>query len=332
MAQNNQEEIDLLFFFKKFNQLGRKGVVSIFKALGFARKYWIVILILILAGAGYGYYAQTKSPPPKKARVLVRINFDAVNYVYSIVENVNNEISGETFAKTGNKEVDKELDRVAALELTPIINLKEILDKYDINDRKLEGLIKTLDFDFEDEGEFATLSETFRSEYRFHYLDVVLSSSANKNTLDYLFMHINENPLLKEVKTTGIKSLEGRIASTEETIGQINSVLETYRINEALPAPSAQLYVVDKNFNISEIFKNKASLQKQLENLQRDLVYAKDVLVNVNKPSLYEDTGLFNNKMLFYPIVFVFIFFVLAFGRTTYFSMKRIAEQESSNK
>ncbi|MEL6812874.1 MAG: hypothetical protein AAFP76_16220 [Bacteroidota bacterium] len=329
MAQNNQEEIDLLFFFKQFNKLVKRGVVSLFKALGFARKYWIVILVLALAGAGYGYYVQSNAKPSQKARLLVRINFDAVNDVYSVVTNVNNEIAGGILAKTGDAEVDKELARVGSLELTPIINIKEILAEYDSNDRRLEGIVKNLDFEFEEEGEFAALSETFRSEYKFHYLDVSLSSSASPNTIHVLLKHINGLEFLQAIKTNGANSLEARIASTKETIEQINHVVETYKVSENNPAANAQLFVVDKNFNISEIFKNKMALQKQLEGLERDKVYSSDVLVNVNKPSLFTEEGFFSNKMLIYPILFVFAFFGLALLRTAYMSMKRIAEEAS---
>lgn len=330
MAQNNQEEIDLLFFFKKFNQLVRKGIVSIFKGLRFVRKYWIVILILIAAGIAYGYYVESKAQPSQKASMLVRINFNAVNNVYSIVNNMNNKIAGGGLAKTGVAEDDKELDKVGGMEFTPIVNVQEILDRYDYNDRRLEGIVKNLDFEFDEEGEFADLSATFRNQYRYHYLDVALSHSANPGTLDKLIEHINSNPLLKEVKTTGIKSLEERLDATKETIEQINMVLESYAIKETQPYPNTQLYVVDKNFNISEIFKNKVALQKELEALQSDLVYAKDVIVNVTEPTLFVETSFFSNKKVLYPLLFVFIFFGLAFLRSSYFSLKRIAEEEIS--
>lgn len=327
MAENNQQEIDLLFFVQKLNNAFKRGVVLLYNGLLFAKRNWIILLVLILAGVGYGYYAESNAKPSKKAQVLVRINFGAVHDVYSIVANANNEIVSGTFADTGDSEMDKELNRVGAMELTPIINIKEILDKYDSNDRRLEGIVKNLDFEFEEEGEFAALSETFRSEYKYHYLDVSFSHSATTETLEKLIEHINQTPILQETRENGIKSMQEGITSTKETIEQINGVLESYNASEKSSGPQAQLYVVDKNFNISEIFKNKVSLQKQLEDMQRDMVYAKEVVVNVNKPSLYIEEGILSKKMLVYPILLVFIFFGLALMRSAYFSMKRLAEE-----
>lgn len=323
MAQNNQGEIDLLFFIKKLNQFFKKMVVLLFRALGFIRRNWIIILVIIGLGIAYGYYVQSKTVPSKTAKVLLRINFNTVNYVYSTIENLNNSLAEGTV----EGENLKELYKVKSLEIEPIINLKDILDKYELNDRRLESLLRSIEYEFEEEDEFSQISETFRSEYKYHTLKVVLSSGATQETLEALFNYINGNKVLKEIKVSSVKSLEERIASNEETIQQINTVLEKYKTDEVSSAPSsAQLYVVD-NFDISEIFTSKVELQKELEELKRDYVYSKDVVVNVNKPSLYSNIGFFNNKVLFYPILFVFIFFMLALIRTIYFALKEIADE-----
>ena len=82
------------------------------------------------------------------------------------------------------------------------------------------------------------------------------------------------------------------------------------------------------NFDIADIFESKMTLQKEMEGLRRDLVFSKDVVVNVNKPQLYRNLGITSNKMVFYPVLFLFVFFLLALLRTFYFSLKRIAEEE----
>jgi len=323
MTQNNQEEVDLLFFIKKINKFFRKLVVLFFRALRFIRRNWIVILILIALGIGYGYYVQSKTAPSKTTKILLRINFDTVNYVYSTIENLNKSL-GESAYEGTNK---NELLKVKSLEITPIINLRDILDKYEMNDRRLETLYRSIEYEFDDEDEFSQLPETFRSEYKYHYLKVVLSDGATEKTVDALLDYINSNEILKQIKVASIKGLEDRIASNKETIQQINTVLEKYKTDEISPAnSSAQLYVVD-NFDISEIFTSKVELQKELEDLQRDYVYAKDVVVNVNRPKLYDNLSFFSNKMLFYPLLFVFIFFLLALIKTIYYALKEIANE-----
>ena len=134
--------------------------------------------------------------------------------------------------------------------------------------------------------------------------------------------------MLQEIKAVSVESIEDRIESNEETIAQINEVLEKYKVDDNRPATSStQLYVVD-NFDIADIFESKMTLQKEMEGLRRDLVFSKDVVVNVNKPQLYRNLGITSNKMVFYPVLFLFVFFLLALLRTFYFSLKRIAEEE----
>ena len=158
MAQNNQDEIDLLFFIKKLNQFFKKMVVLLFRALGFIRRNWIIILVIIGLGIAYGYYVQSKTVHSKTAKVLLRINFNTVNYVYSTIENLNNSLAEGTV----EGENVKELYKVKSLDIKPIINLKDILDKYELNDRRLESLLRSIDYEFEEEDEFSQISETFR--------------------------------------------------------------------------------------------------------------------------------------------------------------------------
>ena len=140
MATKEQEEIDLLFFIKKINQFFKRVARALVDALGFIRRNWIIILVLILAGVGYGYYVQSNTSPSQKAKVLLRINFDSVNYVYSLVENLNENIKDGTLVVE-----DKELNKVKALELKPIINFRDILEKYDEIDRRLDILLRNVE-------------------------------------------------------------------------------------------------------------------------------------------------------------------------------------------
>jgi len=325
MADQNQEEIDLLFFFKKINNFFKKIGIGIYNGIQFIKRNWIIMLILIGAGVGYGWYMNSKSSTPQKAKMLIRINFDSVNYVYSLIENLNENILDGTLEAE-----DRELYKVKALQINPIINFRDILDKYDETDRRLEMLLRNIEYEFEDEDEFSQLPETFRSEYKYHHLEVVVSGSSTQETLNSLISYINNNPVLQEVKEVSAQSIQDHIEANEQTIAQINSVLEKYKTDQAEGSlTGTQLYVVD-NFDIADIFESKMTLQRQLESLRRDAVYAKDVVVNVNRPQLYRNIGITSNKMLYYPILYVLIFFGLALLRNFYLNIQRAAKENEA--
>lgn len=328
MSKRNQDEIDLFYFIEKFNNFVHKSVVLLFDALRFAIKYWVLILVLAIIGVGLGYYVQTENPPEKKARVLVRINFDSVNSVYSVVEDINTQISEEDYKKIEDQAIRKELRKIFSIEITPIINVRDILDRYDINDRKLEGFLKSIEYEFEDDDEFTQLSETFRTEYKYHYFDITAANDANQSTLNALMDYLNSNPILQQVKETGKAALKERIESNQFTIEQINNVMDAYTTKETSPAPQAQLYVVDKNFNISEVFRTKVTLQAELEILKRELVYADRVILNVNKPKLVKDKSIIKNEMVIYPIILIAFLFLWGALRAIYFSLKAYADSK----
>ena len=324
--ENNQKEIDLFYVSDRIKGIINYWIVLAYSAITFLKKAWWLILIVLAAGVGYGYYLESKADPAKEARTLLRINFDAVNYVYSVVENLNSNFPEQNVVFSEDKDINRELSKIVALELVPVIDIKDILDRYDQDDRRLENILRNAEFSFDDEAEFAEISETFRSEYYYHQLSIVAASSADEKTVEALIKFINQAPILMELKEASVANMQERIADTEETIDQINMVLEKYKIEDASGLNSgSQLYVVD-NFDISKVFSTKVDLLGQLDDMKRDFVYAKDVVINVNKPKLFNRYGFFKSKMVHYAVFFLFLFFLLAFARFVLLSMKRVAD------
>jgi len=327
--ENNQKEIDLFYLSDRIRQIINSWVVLGYSVFGFIRKTWWIILIVIAAGVGYGFYEESEVDPPKEATVLLRINFDAVNYVYSAVENLNENFPLMGKVVSEDKKINREISKIAKLELTPIIDIKDILDRYKDDDRRLENILRNTEFVFEDDEEFSDVSQTFRSEYYYHKLSIVAHSSATDETIDALLNFINGTPLLTEVKAAATANMQERIDATQQTIEQINMVLEKYKVENASDLNSgSQLYVVD-NFDISKVFSTKVELQAALDDLKRDFVYAKDVAVNVNKPKLYDRKGFFKSRMVHYAVLFLGIYFLLAFARFVYLGMKRVSDNHN---
>ena len=331
MEQSNNNEIDLIFLYRKFLEILRKGNALGFRALNFIFRKWIIIIALIIIGAGYGYYKQVINEPTKKAKVLLRINFDAVNYVYTSVEFFNNKIADRDstfFVNNGFSFMPLE---VRELLITPKINIKDIIEKYEENDRNLEAVLKNLDFDEED----LEFHKTFTAEYKLHFLDLRLSSYSNKETIEKVLKYLNDNEYLEKVKETRLKNVSDQIAYNDKMISQLDQVIETYQSSESLQTSSSEVFVVDKNFSISSIFETKIRLQEENNNLKDELIYSKDIAVIVNNPTLSnEDSGFIKNKMIRYPIMFIFIFLFLAFARHSYNYLKQIAistEAEGKN-
>ena len=322
MATDNKDELDLLKIIQIFKNIFKKWLLLFFNALDFIFRNWKTVLGLILLGLVLGYFTQNNNKPLQKATVLLRVNFDAVNYLYSEVELFNEKIKEKDslfFTKIGFNINSLE---VKDMELTPLINLKDIVDKYEQTYRNLDGLLQNLDF----EDNEINVSETFTTEYKYHNLEFSLLSNANEETIAKIINFFNNDELLRKVRNVGIKNMEDRIISNENVISQIDTVIKLYSKNESLSSPSDQTFVVDKNFNIHGILNKKTELLLDNEKIREELVVSDNIIVMMNEPRLLnEKPGILGNKFIFYPFVFVLGFLLLAFARHSYLYLKEVA-------
>ena len=322
MATDNKDELDLLKIIQIFKNIFKKWLLLFFNALDFIFRNWKTVLGLILLGLVLGYFTQNNNKPLQKATVLLRVNFDAVNYLYSEVELFNEKIKEKDslfFTKIGFNINSLE---VKDMELTPLINLKDIVDKYEQTYRNLDGLLQNLDF----EDNEINVSETFTTEYKYHNLEFSLLSNANEETIAKIINFFNNDELLRKVRNVGIKNMEDRIISNEKVISQIDTVIKLYSKNESLSSPSDQTFVVDKNFNIHGILNKKTQLLLDNEKIREELVVSDNIIVMMNEPRLLnEKPGILGNKFIFYPFVFVLGFLLLAFARHSYLYLKEVA-------
>jgi len=325
MAQNSAEEIDFKYIYNLFTSLFKKAIVLGFQVLDFVLSKWKIVAILVLLGVGYGYYINGKIQPIQTAKILLRINFDSVDYVYGEVEMFNNKIveRDTVFLENAGFRHDT-LEIKKGIKLSPVINLRDILDEYDRTGRNLDVLLRNLEFDSD-----VKVFETFNKNYKYHTLDLRLSHVANRNTVEKFISYINSSPIFEQIKRQGLKNIEERIASNSKIISQIDDVLVTYKTSESLASPSEQIYIVDKDFSVHHLIQNKMNLQKENEALKQEQIFSQDLSVVVNKSYLSKpESGILDNQMIFYPFFFIFIFLGLAFVRFSYFTLREIASSQ----
>jgi len=331
MVDYKKEEIDFFYLFLKLKETVKRGNALFFKGINYVVRNWVIILVLIVIGAGYGYYTNTDENRDKKATVLLRVNFETVNYVYSslaLLEEKVDQQDEEFLSKIGFK---AKIPEIKSIEITPVINLKEIVDQFEVSDRNFEAILKNVEFN-NDEDEETPISQTFISGYKNHVIDFVFTRFADENTLSKIIDYLNNNELLQELKEVSVKETKEQVANNKETIKQINKVLDSYTSNESLPSPSSQIYVVDKNFSIATVLEKKIELQEENENLNKSLVYSKDIVVMVNTPNItYVSNGILDEKEIVYPILLVFSFLFLAYVRHLFLKLKSIAAKTELN-
>lgn len=314
MSQTSKDEIDLGYLINKISEVFKNISVSIYNSIQFCLRNWYFIIGLLIGGIVLGYFSEIDSKPAKKATLILRTNFNTAEYTYNALNTlmVKSVTMDTAFLKqhgfkTGSNEI-------RGIEITPMINFKDITENFSQNERALEALLRNVEFKDEE-----AISNSFYSGYKFHQVDFVLSNSANQKTIDKVLAYLNDNEIIKRTAKNGKTVLEQNIAMNAFSIEQIDVTISKYNQNTFMGSTSQQVVVVDKNFSYNGVLVEKSKLQKENTHLKNELVYADQAIIKVTNPNIVEDKRpSYKMKYVTYPLFFVFLFFVFSWFSRVY--------------
>ncbi len=322
MEKRYNEEIDLLYLYRSFKKQFKHFIFLCFKAIDYIKSKWIIILILFIVGVGLGYYRQPEQTVKKEIKLLVRINYNTVDYVYTSVELLNKKIKeNDSVFLTTNK---INTHNISQLTLTPIIKLKEAAEDFKKYERGLDIILKNIEFDKASKN--FELYNTLTSSYKNHILTITIEDKTKDvaDVLNPVINFINNSPVAQEIKKTGLLNLKREISTEKETISQIDVILNSYSSNQSLPASLQQMFVVDQNLNPAELIEKKIFLSNNIRLLEETLALADDVLVVLTKPEFVSTKpGIFENKKITYPLILILSFLLIAYLRYLYNKLRK---------
>jgi len=331
------EELDIIVLIEKIKLMLLSVCLQIFRRSKNFLSEWKRLLAVILAGVLLGYFlTDNDKPSSKEATVLVKINFDAGNYVYDTVDLINLKISSEDtdfFTQEIKLNEDETIDEVS---ISPVIDIKDIMAK-DIQANEIRALFENLEYE-----DGFSVTEGFKSDYDYHFIKVNVSNNSSIETINKVIDYFNNNPLFAELKERNLQRITTILYDNEETIKQIDKLLENITIsalpNTTIPTDdetqwhgskstatywkhaSSGLYIDNKDFKPTELIKTKITLQNENQELKKERLTAKDTVMVINNSNiLITDNSLFSNKMVYYPILFLFIYLV-AFSLVSLYS------------
>ena len=302
---NTQEEMDILLLFKKIETIFLKIILFFFRTIKETLLAWKKLAALILLGAVFGYVAENiiGKDSAKEASILLRINFDAGNYVYDAINLINQKIETEDEDFFTNDMKFNEDEVLEEISIKPIIDLKDIL-KDDINANEIRTLFENLEFE-----DNLAMTEGFRSDYKYHVLTLDISSSASNSSIKKIIDYFNINPLFIGLKERQLQSISSTIYNNERTIEQIDKLIEKYSSADSFEKSTSQLYIDNKTYLPNELIKIKITLEEQNEELKGERILSTETVMAVNDTSLLiEQKGLSDNKTVYYPILLVLAF------------------------
>ncbi|MFT4643983.1 MAG: hypothetical protein ACI8RP_001010 [Urechidicola sp.] len=326
MEQNNSDEIDLGIVFNKIKNAFKYLLVRLFEGGHFLINHWWRLLLVIIIGGVVGYFLEESYEPNKEATLIVQNNFNSSNYVYNAIEQLNRKIKdGDTLflEKLGFRIDTLELN---GIEINPIVNIIELIKKSDDNDRSLEQFLQQADFE-----EDLLISEVFRSEYRFHKINISTSSYGNQKTITNVLKYLNNNSILNEIKNVIINDTKENIEINKKTIASIDQILNSFpKLSEKQDLKSNQLYVsTGSNYtDLAELVKSKSTLVSQNKSLKTELVKFNDIVEVINNPEILNETRSINlNSTKGIAFIFLMNYFLFFLLKSIYFKIKQFSEE-----
>lgn len=322
MAQNNQEEIDLFVLLKRLNKVYHGILASIYKGIRFVFKNWIVLTVLIVGGYFLGSWWQSTITPTKEAVLIVQNNFDSSNYVYNAVEilNVKYKQGHNKFVKEYG--FDTENPDIEDLVIEPIVNIVELLERQETNDRNLESYLSRIGHE-----EDPLLSEIYYPEYTYH--KIILSSlKSDTAIIDKIMAYLNSNETYNKTKDVVVAETQLRLQRNDTSIANIDAIFDEYSGKNASKDMASEMnFKIQENNNLHQLIEKKKELIEENEKLKTELIKYDQVVKLVNDPNFYSVSSFMSKKKTLLPILLVFLYIGFFIARNVYLKGKQYSEE-----
>lgn len=283
----------------------------------FICKKWYIFAFCFLIGFLLLYIKHKINDEKYVTSALIRANNGSTEYIYETIEHLNNNV--RTNEELLLPEKFKTND-IVDLSIQPVVNFKDILDKYDSEDN---GILKSL---LENaSAEDIIESSFFRSEYKFHKIYIIKTNEAAgvESLLDYL----NGNDFYRDSNKAYRLSLEENISEYEYMKIQIDSFLSSHNnttkdFSDTKTPVNVQL--VDMQIEMKDIINAKQKILLDIQSLKQELINTEDPVLLVSTSSSKDMSK--DNDFL---IIVVILFFLYLTILTVMYRNKHIKSLET---
>ncbi|THF47652.1 MULTISPECIES: hypothetical protein [Flavobacterium] len=311
-TQSEDQEIDLSHLSKKIGNLFQSFLDWIFDGILFFKRNIIIISILFVLGAGLGFYLD-KAERVYNNQIIVIPNFESVDYLYSKVELLNAKIKERDYPfleKLGIKDADK----ISRIEVEPIVDIYRFIDNSEENFQMIKLMAE--------DGDIKKILEdnVTSKNYKFHTISFITHGLTNRTmTLEPLMKFFNDSDYYRTIQKERIGNLELKIKTNQETINQINGILNQFSLNTSSQQKSDKLVYYNENTQLNDVIKTKDQLVNELGYLNVQMHNYKEIIKESSSIINVRNTKSVNGKMkLVLPVLFVGLFLLAGMLRSFY--------------
>lgn len=313
-TNHDQEEIDLGQLFGKIGNFFSNVSIRIFKGIFFIKKNIILLIILFAIGGGLGYYIDFKTKIYNH-EIIVSPNFGSVDHLYNKINLINSRIQQRdtSFLKSIGIVEPKNISKVS---IKPVIDIYSFVNENRGTANNAENtqnfeLVKLLS---EDGDINKVIKDSLTSRNYGHHKILIVTDgfTTNSKTLQPILNYLNQSEYYKQIQKVQLESLQNKIQKDEETINQIDVLLNQFSTTTGNPKNSSLVYY-NENTQLNDVIQTKNNLIQGIGAQKTQLVTLKSIVKEKSTTLNIKNTKGLNNKMkLVLPIVFVFGFLFLS--------------------
>ena len=299
------EELDIIVLVEKIKLMLLSVFLQIFRRSKMILSNWKQLIVVVLAGILIGYImTDSEKNNSKEATLLVKINFDAGNYIYDAIDLINLKILSEDKNFFLKEIMLDETETIDEILISPVVDIKDIMEK-EINANEIRALFENLEYE-----DGFSVTEGFKSDYDYHLITLKVSNNSSLNTVSKVIDYFNRNPLFAKLKDRNLQRISSVIYDNEQTIKQIDKIINFYTTEKKVS--SAQLYIDNKDIRPNDLINTKVALQKENEDLKNENLTSEQTVMVINEANvLVENKSLLSNLMIYYPILFLAIYVLI---------------------
>lgn len=248
----NNQEIDLVYLFRKIKAFFQSIRFGIFKILTFCINKIVYILSLVLIGGLLGFLADKNFSKQYKHQAVVAVNFNSAEYLYNLI----------------NKKDLKKLE-ISEVKIAPVYDLFPLVSNNEIHLRAFQVLSEAgFDFTKYKKG----TNNIFL--YRYHLISIyTYGKTENPNIITDFLNEINNDPYFVNRQKIEYANNQFKIEEYKKSIQNINLLFE----NAAKSSSAASVDITNYN-QMDELTKTKSELLKQLNTLEIELAEQKSTI------------------------------------------------------
>tara|TARA_R110002020_G_scaffold259768_2_gene473755 strand:+ start:100493 stop:101488 length:996 start_codon:yes stop_codon:yes gene_type:complete len=329
MADQDNQDIDLRVLYRKTRGYFKKLAVLLFRAMAFLTRNYLVLVGLLVVGLVLGYLLQTVTSNKREAEIIVHANVESITYLYDAVNLLELKIKERDTVFLNDLGISiKGRNKLKSIDISPIINIRDILEKYrSYSDNQSVLLLENVE-----SKESFFESKNFLWDYELHTIKLKLSNEATDDVIDSILSFLENNSYLQSRREVFRENLNNQLAENTFSLKQLDSLL--VNSNKALISNKGEASQVTINggegIELGNILQAKTNLLDANSQIEQELLMLDKLVHVINKPVIVEHKTVMDHEMIWLPILFIFLFMLLHLIKKFYFKLKKIAESSAS--